>query len=65
MTYTLHNERTDGTLDDAFSSYPTKAAAIRVAKILATQQSFDVIRLIVNDCNGMTVHAFTLPKWLA
>lgn len=63
MAYTLHHERTDGTLDDAFISYPTKAQALRVAKMLSKSPSFDAINLIINDCNEMTVKVFRLPEW--
>lgn len=63
MAYTLHMELTDGTLDTAFHSLPTKALAIRIAKMIAKQPSFDAVRLIVNDKDDMTVLALTLPEW--
>jgi hypothetical protein len=62
-SYTLHHERTDGTLDDAFISYPSKRAALRVAGQLAKSSSFDVVRLIVNDAEQMTIKVYTLPAW--
>ena len=65
MAYTLHMELTDGTLDGAFTTCPNKAAAIRVAKIIAKSPSFECARLIVNDKNDMTVASFALPQWVA
>jgi hypothetical protein len=63
MAYTLHHELTDGTLDKAFVSYPSKRAALRVAKLLAKRPTFDVERLIVNNADQMTVASFDLPEW--
>lgn len=63
MAYTLHMELIDGTLDKAFHSLPTKAAAVRVAKVIAKSSSFGADRLIVNDKNEMTVLALKLPEW--
>lgn len=62
MAYTLHNELTDATLDDAFISYPNKRTALRVAKLLSKKPAFMVARIIVNDAEEMTVAQFPVPQ---
>ena len=62
MAYTLHMETTDGTLERAFTVCSTKRAALRAAKLIAKEPSFDCVRLVVNDTNNMTVETFRLPQ---
>lgn len=63
MAYTLHNELTDATLERAFHTLPTKAAALRVAKRLAKSPAFMVARIVVvNTKTELSVATFECPQ---
>ena len=63
MAYTLHQELTDGTLEAAFISYRTKAAALRVAKEIAKTPAFMVARIVVENAKTeLSIAAFDCPQ---
>lgn len=59
MTYTLHWEMTDGTIDDeGFSPVSNKTEAARLADHCATTSMLDDVHaILVLDANGRAIHS--------
>lgn len=47
MTYTLHHELSDGTLDKAFHSMRNKKQAVSVCKILAKDKPWGISNFVI------------------
>ena len=57
MTYTLHHELTDGTLDKPFHSVPSRAMALRICREAAKGKPWGVANFVVckDDLSVATV----------
>lgn len=62
IAYTLHNELTDATLERAFISYPSKKTALRVARQIAKKPAFQVSKIVVCDCEGLSIADFPVKE---
>ena len=59
MTYTLHFELTDATLDDAYWSTSTKRQALKLARKAAADRPWGVANMVVCK-DDMTVATFPI-----
>lgn len=59
MTYTIHQELLDGTIESAFATVASKRRAILIAKACASaSMAGDVTRIIVDDAKSQTIATF-------
>lgn len=62
MAYSLHNERVDATVEDAFATCLVKRVALQTAKYLAKSYMAGIARIIVNDAEKNTIASYEVPQ---